>query len=286
MSDKLLHRKDTDAITTLTLNSPNSLNALSNDMLDKLQLELDSLKRDPNIRVIIINGSGKAFCAGHDLKEMTLSRQDKDGGKAAFKALFDKCSKMMQTIPIGRFPKKLQLQLSRKLALAFGYDFDRGRLDLAVHPFSSGSGNDVRITTRVSENDPFNCLYSTIHEVGHATYEQNINKDFLFTPLGSGVSMGVHESQSRIYENQIGRSRAFTKFLYREMLSLFGDFGIKNADDFYKSVNGIRNGFIRTEADEVQYNLHIMLRFELEKALINDDRLAICKFSNERTLRY
>ena len=172
---------------------------------------------------------------------------------------------------IGRFPKKLQLQLSRKLALAFGYDFDRGRLDLAVHPFSSGSGNDVRITTRVSENDPFNCLYSTIHEVGHATYEQNINKDFLFTPLGSGVSMGVHESQSRIYENQIGRSRAFTKFLYGEMLSLFGDFGIKNADDFYKSVNGIRNGFIRTEADEVQYNLHIMLRFELEKALINDD---------------
>ena len=99
MSDKLLHRKDTDAITTLTLNSPNSLNALSNDMLDKLQFELDSLKRDPNIRVIIINGSGKAFCAGHDLKEMTLSRQDKDGGKAAFKALFDKCSKMMQTIP-------------------------------------------------------------------------------------------------------------------------------------------------------------------------------------------
>ena len=96
-------------------------------------------------------------------------------------------------IVIGRFPKKLQLQLSRKLALAFGYDFDRGRLDLAVHPFSSGSGNDVRITTRVSEKDPFNCLYSTIHEVGHATYEQNINKDFLFTPLGSGVSMGVHE---------------------------------------------------------------------------------------------
>jgi carboxypeptidase Taq len=83
--------------------------------------------------------------------------------------------------------------------------------------------------------------------------------------------MGVHESQSRIYENQIGRSRAFTKFLHREMLGLFGDFGIKNADDFYKCVNGIRNGFIRTEADEVQYNLHIMLRFELEKALINDD---------------
>jgi len=176
---------------------------------------------------------------------------------------------------IGLFPKKLQLQLSRKLALAFGYDFDRGRLDLAVHPFSSGSGNDVRITTRVSEEDPFNCLYSTIHEVGHATYEQKINRDFLFTPLGSGVSMGVHESQSRIYENQIGRSRAFTKFLFEEMCGLFGDFGIKNAEDFYKCVNGVRNGFIRTEADEVQYNLHIMLRFELEKALINGDLKAV-----------
>jgi len=99
MSHKLLLRKDTGSIATLTLNNPHSLNSLSNEMLDNLQLELDSLKRDGNIRAIIIKGSGKAFCAGHDLKEMTLSRQDKDGGKAAFKALFDKCSKMMQTIP-------------------------------------------------------------------------------------------------------------------------------------------------------------------------------------------
>ena len=172
---------------------------------------------------------------------------------------------------VGNFPKNIQMQLSKKVAEIFGYDFDRGRIDLAIHPFSSGSGDDVRITTRISETDPFNCLYSTIHEVGHATYEQNINNDFLFTPLGSGVSMGVHESQSRIYENQIGRSRSFTRFLFGEMKSLFGEFGIKDAEDFYRSVNGLRRGFIRTEADEVQYNLHIMLRFELEKALINDD---------------
>ena len=99
MSDKLLHREDSNGIATLTLNSPNSLNALSNRMLDCLQKELDTLKEDKQIRVIIIKGAGKAFCAGHDLKEMTLSRQDKDGGKAAFKALFDKCAKMMQTIP-------------------------------------------------------------------------------------------------------------------------------------------------------------------------------------------
>jgi enoyl-CoA hydratase/carnithine racemase len=99
MSDKLLHREDSSGIATLTLNSPNSLNALSNRMLDCLQKELDTLKEDKQIRVIIIKGAGKAFCAGHDLKEMTLSRQAKDGGKAAFKALFDKCAKMMQTIP-------------------------------------------------------------------------------------------------------------------------------------------------------------------------------------------
>ena len=99
MSEELLKRKDENAIATLTLNSPNSLNALSNEMLDCLQSELDNLKIDKKIRVIIIKGSGKAFCAGHDLKEMTLSRQDEDGGKSAFKALFDKCAKMMQTIP-------------------------------------------------------------------------------------------------------------------------------------------------------------------------------------------
>ena len=86
----------------------------------------------------------------------------------------------------GIFLKDLQMSLSKKIAGLFGYDFNRGRLDLAVHPFSSGSGDDVRITTRVEEKDPFNCLYSTIHEVGHATYEQNISNDYLLTPLGSG----------------------------------------------------------------------------------------------------
>ncbi|MGB3148166.1 MAG: carboxypeptidase M32, partial [Paracoccaceae bacterium] len=107
----------------------------------------------------------------------------------------------------GHFPKEAQLALATDIARAFGYDFNRGRIDLAVHPFSSGSGDDVRITTRIDESDPFNCLYSTIHEVGHACYEQAIDAAYHLTPLGQGVSMGVHESQSRIYENQIGRSR-------------------------------------------------------------------------------
>ncbi|KUJ86060.1 peptidase M32 [Ruegeria marisrubri] len=171
----------------------------------------------------------------------------------------------------GSFDERKQMQLSHKLAVAFGYDLSRGRVDKAVHPFSSGSGADVRITTRTSESDPFNCIYSTIHEVGHAAYEQGIHPDFALTPLGRGVSMGVHESQSRIYENQLGRSRAFTRWLFGEMTETFGDFGIADADEFYAAVNRVHNGYIRTEADEVQYNLHIMLRFDLERALMTGD---------------
>ncbi|SLN34636.1 Thermostable carboxypeptidase 1 [Roseovarius albus] len=171
----------------------------------------------------------------------------------------------------GTFDLDGQLALSRELAQVFGYDLNRGRLDLAVHPFSSGSGDDVRITTRVSEHDPFNCLYSTIHEVGHACYEQNIDHAYHLTPAGKGVSMGVHESQSRIFENQLGRSRPFCHWLFGRMTEVFGDYGIKDADDFYACVNRVHRGYIRTEADEVQYNLHIMLRFDLERALVSGD---------------
>ena len=171
----------------------------------------------------------------------------------------------------GDFAPEKQLELSRELAALFGYDFTRGRIDLAVHPFSSGSGQDVRITTRVAETDPFNCLYSTIHEVGHAGYEQGIDPDYQLTPVGQGVSMGVHESQSRIYENQLGRSRAFCHYLYGRMRAVFGDIGVSDEDAFYRVVNRMHRGYIRTEADEVQYNLHIMLRFDLERALISGD---------------
>ncbi|OZB18312.1 MAG: carboxypeptidase M32 [Rhodobacterales bacterium 34-62-10] len=171
----------------------------------------------------------------------------------------------------GRFDEAAQMELTQLLARTFGYDFSIGRLDKAVHPFSSGSGRDVRITTRTNAHDPFNCFYSTIHEVGHACYEQGIDATYLMTPLGQGVSMGVHESQSRIYENQIGRSRAFTGWLYARMRDAFGDFGIADEDGFYAAVNRLQNGFIRTEADEVQYNLHVMLRFDLELALISGD---------------
>ena len=171
----------------------------------------------------------------------------------------------------GTFGTEAQLRLARRLATAFGYDWNRGRLDLAVHPFSSGSGNDVRITTRTSETDPFNCFYSTIHEVGHACYELGIDPDYLLTPLGAGVSMGVHESQSRICENQLGRSRAFTGWMFGRMAETFGHAGAPDAGAFYAAVNRVHPGYIRTEADEVHYNLHVLMRFDLERALIRGD---------------
>ncbi len=175
-------------------------------------------------------------------------------------------------LPItGSFGEEGQMALARELASAFGYDMTRGRLDKAVHPFSSGSGNDVRITTRTNPADPFNCFFSTIHEVGHAAYEQNIDQGHLLTPVGQGVSMGVHESQSRIYENQLGRSRAFTGWLYGRMRDIFDDFGIPSEDEFYRTVNRVADNPIRTEADEVQYNLHVLIRFDLERALMAGD---------------
>ncbi len=171
----------------------------------------------------------------------------------------------------GHFPQDAQLRLARDMASGFGYDWSRGRLDLAVHPFSSGGWNDSRITTRVVESEPFNCFYSTIHEVGHSSYELAIDPDYALTPLGHGVSMGVHESQSRIYENQMGRGRAFTGWIWSEMRQRFGEFGSVSPQDFYETVNRVAPGYIRTESDEVHYNLHIMMRFDLERALMAGD---------------
>ncbi len=170
-----------------------------------------------------------------------------------------------------KFDEAAQMELAQKLAVTFGYDLNHGRIDKAVHPFSSGSGHDVRITTRTSPYDPFNCFYSTIHETGHGCYEQNIDDAYLLTPLGNGVSMGVHESQSRIYENQIGRGQAFTGWLFGQMREVFGDFGVADAEAFYATVNRVNSGYIRTEADEVHYNLHVLLRFDLERAMIAGD---------------
>ena len=172
---------------------------------------------------------------------------------------------------VGEFAVADQLRLSSEIAVAFGYDLRRGRIDLAVHPFSSGSGLDVRITTRTDARDPMGCLLSTIHEVGHAAYEQGVDPAYHLTPLGEGVSMGVHESQSRLYENQIGRSRAYAGWLHGRMRDVFGPLSTPGPAEFHAALNRVAPGHIRTEADEVHYNLHVLMRFDLERAMIAGD---------------
>lgn len=171
----------------------------------------------------------------------------------------------------GRFPEEAQLALARKIAGALGYDFDAGRLDLVVHPFMSGTRGDVRITARISEDDPLYCLLAVIHETGHALYEQGLAPELAWQPAGASVSMGVHESQSRLLENQIGRSAAFAEYLLPLMRASFGEIGISTPEALYRAINHVEPGFLRTEADEVHYNLHILLRFDLERALLTGD---------------
>ena len=226
---------------------------------------------------------GAALAAGGDPYDALVDDYEPGMTGAAIAAMFDAMRPRLVSLRervlgagaqkglVGSFGREDQMALSRELATVFGYDWSRGRVDLAVHPFSSGSGDDVRITTRVNETDPFNCFYSTIHEVGHAAYEQGIDPAYLLTPIGQGVSMGVHESQSRSYENQLGRSRAFTGWLFGRMREVFGDLGLADGDAFYRAVNRVHPGYIRTEADEVHYNLHIMMRFDLERALIRGE---------------
>lgn len=169
----------------------------------------------------------------------------------------------------GSFAPDAQIALARRVAGAFGYDWAAGRLDIAVHPSATGTGGDVRITTRIDASDPFQCLLTVVHEVGHAVYEQGLDPDLAFLPAGIHASMGVHESQSRLFENHLGRSRAFADWIAPQLEDAFG--GTFPAEAVYGAANRVETGFIRTEADEVHYNLHVMLRFDLERALIEGD---------------
>ncbi|QHQ36086.1 carboxypeptidase M32 [Algicella marina] len=185
----------------------------------------------------------------------------------------------------GHFPEKAQLAFAHALAEVFGYNLKAGRIDTAVHPFSSGSGRDVRITTRVAEDDPAGNIFSTIHEMGHAVYEQNIERSHNLQPIGAYASMGVHESQSRLFENQIGRSRAFAEYLYPAMREAFGDLCIDGPAALFAALNHVETGFIRTEADEVHYNLHVILRYNLEQDVI-EGRLDVADLQDAWNQRF
>lgn len=170
-----------------------------------------------------------------------------------------------------QFEISKQKQFSLSILKQMQYDFEAGRLDETVHPFATAlNPGDVRITTRYLLNDITSALFGTIHEGGHALYEQNISSELVGTNLCTGTSMGIHESQSRFWENVIGRSKAFWDRYYGELQTTFSPQIDKvDVDTFYKAINHIEPSLIRIEADELTYNLHIMIRYELEKGLFN-----------------
>jgi carboxypeptidase Taq len=174
------------------------------------------------------------------------------------------------------FAKPGQLEFAKQAAARLGYDFKRGRIDLTHHPFCTKfSAGDVRITTRVREDDLGDALFSTLHEAGHAMYEQAVDPALAGTPLGHGVSAGVHESQSRLWENIVARSSGFWSYFYPLLQRTFAD---QLADvplqTFHRAINKVARSLIRTDADEVTYNLHIMLRFDLELNML-EGKLAV-----------
>lgn len=172
-----------------------------------------------------------------------------------------------------KFSKEKQKKFSLEILKQLGYDFEAGRLDETVHPFATGINiGDVRITTRYDEHDFRGAIFGTIHECGHAIYEQNISKELTGTLLDDGTSMGIHESQSLFFENFIGRDYSFWKKQY-SLLKQFAPEQFENVDldRFYRAINESKPSLIRVESDELTYSLHIMIRYEIEKALFNNE---------------
>jgi len=168
------------------------------------------------------------------------------------------------------YPEKKQWDFGVEVISKFGYDWNHGRQDKSAHPFTTSFGlNDVRITTRFKEDYLPTAMFGTMHECGHALYEQGVDKKLNRTPLADGASMAVHESQSRMWENLIGRSRPFWKYFFPRLKETFPS-QLENVDQdtFYKGINAVEPSLIRVEADEATYNLHIMLRLEIEIALM------------------
>ena len=171
------------------------------------------------------------------------------------------------------FPEAGQRDLGIAVTRALGFDYDAGRLDVSTHPFTNGfCTGDVRLTTRYDAQAPFQSLMGTIHEAGHGMYDQGLAPEHEGTPLGDSVSLGIHESQSRFFENNIGRSQAFWLHWFPRFRQTFlGVVDHVGFDDLYLLLNDVRPTLIRVEADEVTYNLHIMARFEIERDLFRGD---------------
>ncbi|MBC7828166.1 MAG: carboxypeptidase M32 [Chitinophagaceae bacterium] len=188
------------------------------------------------------------------------------------------------------YPRDKQWEFGLRLIKELGYDLEAGRQDISEHPFTTNfNSNDVRITTRIHENDLSSMVWSCIHELGHALYEQGLPEDQYGLPAGEPASYSIHESQSRLWENHIGRSQSFCERYLPVLQEYFPD-QLKNisVEDFYKGINKVQPSPIRTEADEVTYHFHVMIRYELEKKLIEGslETLDIPGYWNEQYSNY
>ena len=188
-------------------------------------------------------------------------------------AIRDSKQRPDESILTRSYPVAAQTEFATRAAAAIGFDFERGRLDTSAHPFCSGIGpGDCRLTTRYNEHHFPGAFFGVLHEAGHGIYEQGLDPAQFGLACGDAASLGIHESQSRMWENLVGRSRAFWEHFYAPAQAAFPEaLGQTSLDDFHFAINDVRPSWIRVEADEVTYNLHIMLRFDLEQALISGD---------------
>ncbi|NWF69516.1 MAG: carboxypeptidase M32 [Chloroflexi bacterium] len=184
------------------------------------------------------------------------------------------------------FDVEQQRKFSVEVATAIGFDFQHGRLDTAVHPFCTNFGReDVRLTTRFDPKYIGSALFGTMHEAGHGMYEQGSGAELEYTPLSGGTSLAVHESQSRMWENMVGRSKGFWQWALPKAQQYFPQLARVDVDTFYKAINKVKRSFIRVEADEATYNLHIMLRFEIETGLL-EGKIKVADLPEEWNARF
>jgi len=228
-------------------------------------------------------------------KGCTVKLLDKifTGIRPSLKTLLDSITAKKQvedSFLYGLYSKQDQWNFGMYLIEQLGFDKEAGRQDISEHPFTTSfNKNDVRITTRINENDFNSMTWSCIHETGHALYEQGLSENEYGLPCGEYASLGIHESQSRLWENNVGRSLEFWKYQYPKLKQFFPEqFREISLIEFYKGTNKVRASFIRTEADELTYHFHVMIRYELEKLLIEGNLTAhdIPAYWNEQYLKY
>ncbi|MBK1876750.1 carboxypeptidase M32 [Pelagicoccus mobilis] len=201
----------------------------------------------------------------------SLFSELKTGLAPVLKQILDSPTKARTDIFKG-FPVAEQKTFLEEVTASLGFNYKRGRIDISLHPFCSGNGADTRMTTRFDVDNPLDSLFSSIHETGHGMYEQGLPLDSLHNALGKAAGMGAHESQSRLWENQVCRSKAFWKHYEPKFRSAFPTQleGI-SSDDLYLAINAVSRNPIRVDSDEVTYNLHIIIRFEIEKKLFAEE---------------